>query len=54
MSAHAVTIIFSPYHVGTRDHRVGNGPHRIRQFGVVEALEALGLTVFFKELEHVD
>ncbi|CRG88783.1 hypothetical protein PISL3812_05818 [Talaromyces islandicus] len=54
MSARAVTIIFSPYHVGTRDHRVGNGPHRIRQFGVVAALEALGLSVYFKELDRVD
>ncbi|PYH94288.1 Arginase/deacetylase [Aspergillus ellipticus CBS 707.79] len=54
MTARGVTIIFSPYHVGIRDHRVGNGPHRIRQLGVVNALEGLGITVHTKELDPVD
>ena len=52
--AQAVTIIFSPYHVGIRDHRVGNGPHRIRDLGLIQALEKLGLAVKFIELDRVD
>ncbi|KAJ5113838.1 arginase [Penicillium angulare] len=54
MPAKAVTIIFSPYHVGIRDHRVGNGPNRIRELGVVRALEKLSLEVKFVELDRVD
>ncbi|OOF92448.1 hypothetical protein ASPCADRAFT_175355 [Aspergillus carbonarius ITEM 5010] len=54
MPANAITIIFSPYHVGIRDHRVGNGPHRIRQLGIVQALEELGVTVHLIELDRVD
>ncbi|RAH52986.1 arginase [Aspergillus piperis CBS 112811] len=54
MPANAITIIFSPYHVGIRDHRVGNGPHRIRQHGIIQALEGLGVEVNLIELEPVD
>ncbi|GCB19452.1 arginase [Aspergillus awamori] len=54
MPANAITIIFSPYHVGIRDHRVGNGPHRIRQHGIIQALEDLGVKVNFIELDRVD
>ncbi|KAH7386662.1 hypothetical protein DE146DRAFT_725696 [Phaeosphaeria sp. MPI-PUGE-AT-0046c] len=54
MAPNSVTIIFSPYHVGLRDHRVGNGPHRILAMGVVDQLEKLGLTVHFVELPPVD
>jgi hypothetical protein len=54
MSATSVTIIFSPYHVGLRDHRVGDGPNRIRDMGVVEELEKLGIKVHWQELPHVD
>ncbi|OJJ32627.1 hypothetical protein ASPWEDRAFT_42645 [Aspergillus wentii DTO 134E9] len=49
-----IAIIFSPYHVGLRDHRVGNGPHRIRSLGIVKELEALGLTVNIHEIKPVD
>jgi hypothetical protein len=54
MSATSVTIIFSPYHVGLRDHRVGDGPNRIRDMGVVGELEKLGIKVHWQELPHVD
>ena len=54
MSAQAITIIFSPYHVGIRDHRVGNGPHRIRSLGIVQKLERLGVKVELKEVDRVD
>ncbi|KAL3479541.1 Arginase/deacetylase [Aspergillus californicus] len=54
MPASAITIIFSPYHVGIRDHRVGNGPHRIRSLGVVQALEKLGVAIHFNEIPPVD
>ncbi|KAL3491045.1 arginase [Aspergillus germanicus] len=54
MPAQDITIIFSPYHVGLRDHRVGNGPHRIRSTGLVQKLERLGVSVNFIEIEPVD
>ncbi|KAI9248851.1 arginase [Phascolomyces articulosus] len=41
MPVNATTIIFSPYHVGIRDHRVENGPHRIYSLGIVQELERL-------------
>ncbi|KAL4922946.1 arginase family protein [Aspergillus undulatus] len=50
----AVCIIFSPYHVGLRDHRVGNGPHRIRSTGLERELQRLGVSVDFVEIEPVD
>jgi arginase len=49
-----MTVVFSPYHVGLRDHRVDDGPHRIRALGVIEELEKLGVTVHFVELPAVD
>lgn len=54
MGADSITIIFSPYHVGIRNHRVGDGPNRIRAVGVFEELEKLGVTVHFLELPSVD
>jgi arginase len=54
MSATSITVVFSPYHVGLRDHRVGDGPNRIRALGVIEELEKLGVTVHFVELPPVD
>jgi len=50
MGASSITIIFSPYHVGLRDH---HGPHRIRALGVIEELEKLGVTVHVVELPPV-
>lgn len=50
----SITIIFSPYHIGLRDHRVGNGAHRIRSLGVVNELEQLGILVDITEIEPVD
>jgi len=54
MSAKSITIIFSPYHVGFRDHRVGNGPHHLRKFGVVEQLQRLNIEIRTDELAPVD
>ncbi|EDU49827.1 SpeB Arginase agmatinase formimionoglutamate hydrolase arginase family [Pyrenophora tritici-repentis] len=54
MGANSITIIFSPYHVGLRDHRVGDGPNRIRALGVIQELEKLGVTVHVHELLPVD
>ncbi|KAG9943725.1 putative arginase, partial [Aureobasidium melanogenum] len=54
MTAQGITIIFSPYHTGIRDHRVGNGPHRIRKLGIVQELESLGVKIHFQELSRVD
>ncbi|THZ16720.1 putative arginase [Aureobasidium pullulans] len=50
----SVTLIFSPYHVGLRDHRVGNGPHRIRKLGIIKELEGLNIDIHIEELEAVD
>lgn len=50
----SVTIIFSPYHVGIRDHRVGNGPHRIFSHGIVQELERMGVNVLVDEIDPVD
>jgi arginase len=54
MAAKSITIIFSPYHVGIRNHRVGNGPHRIRKLGVIKQLEELGIDIRIEELDPVD
>ncbi|KAF2652428.1 Arginase/deacetylase [Lophiostoma macrostomum CBS 122681] len=50
----SITIIFSPYHVGLRDHRVGDGPNRIRSLGLIEKLSDLGLDVKSHEIPPVD
>ncbi|PVH71476.1 Arginase/deacetylase [Cadophora sp. DSE1049] len=54
MLATTVTIIFSPYHVGIKDHRVGDGPNRILEHGVIRELESLNVKVQMKEIEPVD
>ena len=54
MPATSLTIIFSPYHVGIRDHRVGDGPNRIRALGLVSSLEKLGIKVHIDEIPPVD
>lgn len=54
MPATSLTIIFSPYHVGIRDHRVGDGPNRIRALGLVSSLEKLGIKVHIDEIPLVD
>jgi len=50
----SITIIFSPYHVGLRDHRVGNGPHRILSLGIIKELESLGVQINTTEIDPVD
>jgi arginase len=54
MASTSITIIFSPYHVGIRDHRVGDGPNRLLQHGVIDELKSLGLNVIFHEIDRVD
>jgi arginase len=54
MPATSITIVFSPYHVGLRDHRVGDGPNRIRKLGLIERLEDLGVKVHIDEIQPVD
>lgn len=54
MAATSVTCIFSPYHVGLRDHRVGDGPNRIRDMGLIKELENLGIKIHWHELARVD
>ena len=49
-----INIIFSPYHVGLRDHRVGNGPHRLQSQGLTHALQTLGAKVVLTEIPPVD
>ncbi|KAF2016824.1 Arginase/deacetylase [Aaosphaeria arxii CBS 175.79] len=54
MTASSITIIFSPYHVGLRDHRVGDGPNRICKLGLIPQLEELGVEIHFHEIGPVD
>lgn len=50
----SITIVFSPYHVGLRDHRVGDGPNRILEHGLVSRLQELGVSVDTHEIPRVD
>ncbi|KAL4938550.1 hypothetical protein BDV06DRAFT_231682 [Aspergillus oleicola] len=50
----SITIIFSPYPVGLRDHRVGNGPHRILSKELVREIKNLGISVEIVEINRVD
>lgn len=54
MGLDGISLIFCPYHVGIRDHRVGKGPHKIRAMGVEEELMRLGLDVKINEIGPVD
>ena len=49
-----VTVIFSPYHLGHRDYRVGNGPNRIKKLGILDELKILKLDIELVEIERVD
>lgn len=40
--------------MGLRDHRVGDGPNRLRALGVLGRLKSLGLTVKIEEIDRVD
>jgi arginase len=53
-SLHSVTVIFSPYHVGIRDHAVGAGPGCIREKGLLFQLQELGVAVHELEIGPVD
>ncbi|KAI7151419.1 putative arginase [Hortaea werneckii] len=54
MGIESITLIASPYHVGLRDHRVGDGPNRILNLGLRKDLESLGIPVYFEEIPPVD
>lgn len=54
MPPNSINLIFSPYHVDTQDHRVSNGPHRIRRLGVIKGLERLSLDVQNAVLDPVE
>jgi len=54
MPAKSISLILSPYHVGIRDHRVGDGPNRILKHGLIRELESLGISVDVHEIERVD
>lgn len=49
-----IALIISPYHTGLRDHRVGNGPHRIFSRGLATHLTQRGLQVEAYEIPPVD
>jgi arginase len=49
-----ISLIFSPYHVGIRDHGPGAGPTFLRSRGLVEALRETHVTVRELEIEPVD
>ena len=50
----SVTVIFSPYHVGLHNHAVGAGPGRIRDYGLIPALEELGINIHEIKIDKVD
>lgn len=50
----SITVIFSPYHVGTYNHRVGAGPFCLRDHGLIEAIQSLDVVVITKEISPVD
>lgn len=50
----SVTFIISPYHVGIRNHRVGDGPNRILQWNVISETEKLGVRTRIVEIGPVD
>ena len=51
----SLTVIFSPYHVGIRGHAVGAGPSRVRDQGLITALqEEVGISVHEREIGPVD
>lgn len=52
--AKGITVVYSPYHVGLRDHRVGDGPGRLRSLGIIRELENLGVKVHLEEIDPVD
>jgi len=50
----SVSLIFSPYHAGVRGVGVAQGPSYIRDRGLTQTLEQLGLAVREREIEPVD
>jgi len=50
----SITVIFSPYNHGIPDSRFGDGPNRIRDQGIVKALETTGVEVHVRTIEPVD
>ncbi|MCJ1413666.1 hypothetical protein MMC19_007788 [Ptychographa xylographoides] len=49
-----IDIIVAPFHAGVRSSRVGKGPHRLLESGMVEALSRVGTDVRVVEIGSVD
>ena len=49
-----VAVIVAPFHAGARCCRVGNGPRRLLDDGLIEALRATGAETSLVEIERVD
>ncbi len=49
-----IDIIVAPFHAGARCCRVGNGPHRLLQAGLVNALRSSGAEARIIEVPRVD
>ena len=49
----SVTLIYSPYHVGVLNHEVGAGPNRLRDHGILSALEYLNIDVKQAEVKPI-
>jgi len=49
-----IDVIVVPYHAGARCCRVGNGPHRLLEDGLVEAVRGAGRQVAVIEIAAVD
>lgn len=54
MPTSSIAIIFSPYHVGLRDHRVGDGPNRLRKLDPIPQLKELGIRIHFHKILPID
>jgi len=51
----SVTVIIAPFHAGAYCERVGKGPHRIAETGLIDALYSAGVQdIDFVELDRVD
>ncbi|KAG0671254.1 hypothetical protein C6P45_001018 [Maudiozyma exigua] len=50
----SIHIVYSPYHVGERNLRVGGGPDKILSFSIVNELEKLGYFVKIVEIPPVN
>lgn len=50
----SVTVVVAPFHAGARCRRVGKGPHRLLEAGLLEALQTACADASVVEIEPVD